>query len=25
ISCIERGTRRDDDLANAYRDWLTTA
>ncbi|WP_326589293.1 IS110 family transposase [Streptomyces brevispora] len=25
ISCIERGTRRDDDLASAYRDWLTTA
>nr|WSY51949.1 IS110 family transposase [Streptomyces sp. NBC_00886] len=25
ISCIERGTRRDDDLANAYRDWLTAA
>ncbi|MEC4576624.1 IS110 family transposase [Streptomyces sp. CMAA1738] len=25
ISCIERGTRRDDNLANAYRDWLTTA
>lgn len=25
ISCIERGTRRNDDLANAYRDWLTTA
>ncbi|MFK0224088.1 transposase [Streptomyces vinaceus] len=25
ISCIERGTRRDNDLANAYRDWLTAA
>ncbi|MBZ9595282.1 hypothetical protein K7B06_09270 [Streptomyces erythrochromogenes] len=25
ISCIERGTRRDDDLANAYREWLTAA
>ncbi|MFH8475997.1 transposase [Streptomyces sp. NPDC018000] len=25
ISCIERGTRRDDDLAGAYRDWLTAA
>ncbi|MFB8393884.1 hypothetical protein [Streptomyces yangpuensis] len=25
ISCIERGTRRDDDLANSYRDWLTAA
>lgn len=25
ISGIERGTRRDDDLANIYRDWLTTA
>ncbi|MFG2236833.1 IS110 family transposase [Streptomyces sp. NPDC048723] len=25
ISCIERGTRRDDDFANAYRDWLTAA
>ncbi|MFF8835933.1 hypothetical protein [Streptomyces sp. NPDC015130] len=25
ISCVERGTRRDDDLASAYRDWLTTA
>ncbi|MFD4322963.1 IS110 family transposase [Streptomyces sp. NPDC058548] len=25
ISCVERGTRRDDDLAGAYRDWLTAA
>ncbi|MER0443934.1 hypothetical protein ABR738_05025 [Streptomyces sp. Edi4] len=25
ISRIERGTRRDDDLASAYRDWLTAA
>ncbi|MFF2118007.1 IS110 family transposase [Kitasatospora sp. NPDC058184] len=25
ISTLERGLRRDDDLANAYRDWLTTA
>ncbi|MFD7499404.1 IS110 family transposase [Streptomyces sp. NPDC059832] len=25
ISCIERGTRRDDGLAHAYRDWLTAA
>ncbi|THA28391.1 XRE family transcriptional regulator [Streptomyces sp. A1547] len=25
ISCIERGTRRDDNLAKAYRDWLTAA
>ncbi|MFD9593145.1 IS110 family transposase [Kitasatospora sp. NPDC059973] len=25
ISTIERGTRRDDTLANAYRDWLTAA
>ncbi|MFB7280275.1 hypothetical protein ACFCZV_24500 [Streptomyces hydrogenans] len=25
ISCIERGTRRDDDFADAYRDWLTAA
>lgn len=25
ISCIERGTRRDDALATAYRDWLTAA
>ncbi|MFB6990966.1 hypothetical protein [Streptomyces sp. NPDC056304] len=25
ISCVERGTRRDDDLASAYRDWLTAA
>ncbi|MFJ7497940.1 transposase [Streptomyces sp. NPDC097727] len=25
ISCIERGTRRDDDLTDAYRDWLTAA
>ncbi|MFE9908597.1 transposase, partial [Streptomyces clavifer] len=25
ISCIERGTRRDDNLANAYRDWLVDA
>ncbi|MFF6772546.1 helix-turn-helix domain-containing protein [Streptomyces sp. NPDC012637] len=25
ISCIERGTRRDDDSADAYRDWLTAA
>ncbi|MET7520753.1 IS110 family transposase [Streptomyces sp. NPDC005480] len=25
ISCIERGTRRDDNLANTYRDWLTAA
>ena len=25
ISCIERGTRRDDNLANAYRNWLTAA
>ncbi|MFD4393364.1 hypothetical protein, partial [Kitasatospora sp. NPDC058478] len=25
ISTLERGTRRDDDLANAYREWLTTA
>ncbi len=25
ISCIERGTRRDDDLASAYRNWLTAA
>ncbi|MFI5638768.1 IS110 family transposase [Streptomyces goshikiensis] len=25
ISCIERGTRRDDNLANAYRAWLTAA
>lgn len=25
ISTIERGTRRDDDLARRYRDWLTTA
>ncbi|MEU9087344.1 hypothetical protein [Streptomyces sp. NPDC048357] len=25
ISCIERGTCRDDDLAGAYRDWLTAA
>lgn len=24
-SCIERGTRRDDNLADAYRDWLTAA
>ncbi|MGW0962849.1 IS110 family transposase [Streptomyces gelaticus] len=24
-SCIERGTRRDDDLAGAYRNWLTAA
>ncbi|MEU1409201.1 hypothetical protein ABZ471_44390 [Streptomyces sp. NPDC005728] len=25
ISTLERGTRRDDDLAHAYRDWLQTA
>lgn len=25
ISCIQRGTRRDGDLADAYRDWLTAA
>ncbi|MET9535894.1 hypothetical protein ABZY02_36035 [Streptomyces sp. NPDC006649] len=25
ISCLERGTPRDDDLAYAYRDWLTAA
>ncbi|MFD9395760.1 hypothetical protein ACFWBB_34975 [Streptomyces sp. NPDC060000] len=25
ISCIERGVRRDDTLANAYRDWLEAA
>ncbi|MFJ6623675.1 IS110 family transposase [Kitasatospora sp. NPDC091335] len=25
ISTLERGIRRDDDLANAYRDWLTAA
>ncbi|MFD7593873.1 IS110 family transposase, partial [Kitasatospora sp. NPDC059812] len=25
ISTLERGTRRNDDLANAYREWLTTA
>ena len=25
ISTLERGTRRDDDLANAYRAWLTAA
>ncbi|WP_438817427.1 hypothetical protein [Streptomyces fildesensis] len=25
ISCMERGTRRDDHLANAYGDWLTAA
>ncbi|WP_264081228.1 hypothetical protein [Streptomyces spectabilis] len=25
ISCLERGTRRDDALADAYRDWLTAA
>ena len=25
ISTIERGTRRDDTLATAYRDWLTAA
>ncbi|MFF9573202.1 hypothetical protein [Streptomyces sp. NPDC014685] len=25
ISCIGRGTRRDDGLAHAYRDWLTVA
>ncbi|MET7498615.1 IS110 family transposase [Streptomyces sp900116325] len=25
ISCIERGTRRDDDFADTYRDWLTAA
>ncbi|WP_406397388.1 IS110 family transposase [Streptomyces sp. NBC_00879] len=25
ISCIERGTRRDDDLASAYRTWLNAA
>ncbi|MFG2836429.1 IS110 family transposase [Streptomyces zaomyceticus] len=25
ISCVERGTRRDDDLAEAYREWLTAA
>ncbi|WP_237528849.1 helix-turn-helix transcriptional regulator, partial [Streptomyces sp. SID5770] len=25
ISTLERGIRRDDDLANTYRDWLTAA
>ncbi|MFE7524576.1 hypothetical protein ACFU7Y_02495 [Kitasatospora sp. NPDC057542] len=25
ISTLERGIRRDDDLANAYREWLTAA
>ncbi|WP_369149142.1 hypothetical protein [Streptomyces sp. R44] len=25
ISCIERGARRDDNLADAYRDWLRAA
>ncbi|WP_244258541.1 hypothetical protein [Streptomyces sp. Tu 2975] len=25
VICIERGTRRDDDLASAYRDWLAAA
>ncbi|MFF4693508.1 hypothetical protein [Streptomyces sp. NPDC001307] len=25
ISCIERGTRRDDNLADAYQDWLRAA
>ncbi|UYQ64267.1 hypothetical protein [Streptomyces peucetius] len=25
ISTLERGTRRDDDLASTYRDWLTAA
>ncbi|MFD4140071.1 hypothetical protein [Streptomyces sp. NPDC058572] len=25
ISTLERGTRRDDDLADSYRDWLQAA